>query len=120
MNSEHFSHTSEECLALHKTDLSVYAKGIQQYDNELRLVTFVVKIYFLADPNDLGLSDPLDKHLGIMGLYWQVVKIYFPDVLLRPLRINYFCIIKSKGCNLHYNPLNKAVLWRLPMSLISY
>lgn len=50
MNNEHFSHTSEDCLTLHKTDLSVYAKGIQQYDNELRLVTFVVKIYYLADP----------------------------------------------------------------------
>lgn len=50
INNEHFSHTSEDCLTLHKTDLSVYAKGIQQYDNELRLVTSVVKIYYLADP----------------------------------------------------------------------
>lgn len=32
-----------------------------------------------------------------MAMYWQPVKIYFPDVLLSSLRTNYFDIIKTKG-----------------------
>lgn len=71
MNSEHLSHRSEQCLTLHKTDVPVYVKGIQQYDNELRLVTFVVEIYYLADLNDLGLSHPLEKQ----NLYYGTVLI---------------------------------------------
>lgn len=40
------------------------------------------------------------------------MKIYFPDVLLRSLKVNYFCIIKSRRYKLYYNPLNTAVLSR--------